>query len=88
MKISIDIAKLNAAIEAAFTLGKMYAADEFASTGIKTPPIANNDPMFHDKWNDWVENNGGHGLHSGDAKREIMTELVMSGDLGDALQFD
>lgn len=88
MKISVDINKLNEAIEAAFKLGKIYAADEIASTGVKTPPIIPNDPMWLDKWNDWVEHKGGHGLYAGDAKREIMTELVMSGELGDALQFD
>jgi hypothetical protein len=86
MKISVDINKLNEAIEAAFNLGKIYAADEIASTGTKTPPIISGEPLR--KWDAWIESKGGHTLHSGDAKREIMTELVMSGELGDALQFD
>ena len=81
MKISIDIHKLNEAIEAAFQLGKIYAADELASIGMEPPRGVQ-------AWDAWIENKGGYTLHSGDAKREIMTELVMSGELGDALQFD
>jgi len=88
MKIQVDIHKLNDAIEAAFNMGKLYAADEMATTGIKTPIIPHNDPMWLDRWNDWIESKGGHGLHAGEAKREIMTELVMAGELGDAFQFD
>lgn len=88
MKIEIDIHKLNDAIEAAFKLGKIYAADEIASTGVKTPNVVNSDEMWSDKWNDWIERKGGHGLHSGEAKKDIMTELVMSGELGAALKFD
>lgn len=88
MLIQVDIHKLNDAIEAAFNMGKLYAADEIATTGMKTPPILPNDPMWLDKWNSWIESKGGHGLHSGEAKREIMMELVMNGELGDAFQFD
>jgi len=86
MKIQVDIHKLNDAIEAAFQLGKVYAADEMASTGTKTPPIIAGAPLR--EWDAWIENHGGIALHSGDAKREIMTELVMAGELGDAFQFD
>lgn len=86
MKIQVDIHKLNEAIEAAFKLGKIYAADEVASTGAKMPPIIAGSPLR--EWDAWIENRGGHTLHSGEAKREIMMELVMNGELGDAFQFD
>lgn len=82
MKMQIDMNKLNEAIEAAFNLGKMYASDELASIGMEVPRAGGN------AWDVWIENKGGHTLYAGDAKRQIMTELVMSGELGDALQFD
>jgi len=86
MKIQVDIHKLNEAIEAAFNLGKVYAADEMASTGTKTPPIIAGAPLR--EWDAWIESHGGITLHSGDAKREIMTELVMAGEMGDAFKFE
>lgn len=91
MKISIDIDKLNDAIERAFQLGKIYATDELATCreGVfKNARIPQYNDMSDDEWNAALESLGGYALHSGDAKREIMMEVLVSGELGDALQFD
>lgn len=60
-------------IDDAFELGKVYATDE-----LNTLPagfFANKQTAVyktHESWTQWLDKNGGHGLHSGDAKLDML----------------
>ena len=76
-KFNLSSAQLCEIINDAFELGKTYATDELDSCrSINTRKV----PTYTnaDKWNEFIEKNGGHTLHSGEAKFEILYEHVQN----------
>ncbi|QDP46920.1 MAG: hypothetical protein Unbinned1529contig1001_35 [Prokaryotic dsDNA virus sp.] len=59
-------------VDDAFDLGALYVTDEISTM---VPCMTSRVPR-HDigpkGWNEFIESNGGHTLHSGDAKGEIL----------------
>ena len=70
-KFNLTAAQLCDIIDDAFELGKTYATDELDSCRTMN---TRNVPVYTDadKWNAFIEKNGGHTLHSGDAKSEML----------------
>jgi hypothetical protein len=80
MNVTITTEALMEAVQAAFELGKYYAADELDSCGIDTPLRKAKDlsgNKFEVAWETWVESRGGLNLHSGDAKTDIVMAAVL-----------
>jgi hypothetical protein len=81
MNVTITTEALMEAVQAAFELGKYYAADELDSCGIKTPFVKFKAGQTADQreviWESWIESRGGLNLHSGDAKTDIVMAAVL-----------
>ncbi len=81
MQIKITTEALMEAVQAAFDLGKTYAADELDSCGIDTPAKKFKGRQSADEreviWQSWIESRGGLNLHSGDAKTDIVMAAVI-----------
>lgn len=81
MNVTITTEALMQAVQAAFELGKTYAADELDSCGIDTPATKFKGGQSADEreviWESWVESRGGLNLHSGDAKTDIVMAAVL-----------
>jgi len=79
-------------IDDAFDLGKVYATDElntlpagfFANT---TTAVYKRNDSTADCWTRFLDDNGGHGLHSGDAKLDLLTKHLVN-HLRDNLDVD
>lgn len=66
-------------IDDAFALGKLYATDELNTcrwVNSSRVPVCDS----NEKWEAFIDANGGHNLHSGDAKAEMLfrhlTEVI------------
>jgi hypothetical protein len=81
MNVTITTEALMEAVQAAFELGKYYAADELDSCGIDTPiKKFKGGQSAHEReglWLSWIESRGGLNLHSGDAKTDIVMAAVL-----------
>lgn len=68
-------------VDKAFDLGKVYATDElntlpigfFANTAT---PVYKRNGSTADAWTKFLDKNGGHGLHSGDAKADVLFDFL------------
>lgn len=77
-------------IDEAFNLGKVYATDELNTTALDATTMI---PVWKSEaqWTEFIESNGGHTLHSGDAKLEMLFELlkpVLRDQFGQIVCFD
>ena len=65
-------------IDRAFNLGKTYATDELHSTAITVIVKDQGIPVWKSEaeWTEFIESNGGHTLHSGRAKEELLYNAV------------
>ncbi len=65
-------------IDKAFNMGKVYATDELNSTAIEVIVEDKGIPVWKSEaeWNEFIESNGGHTLHSGRAKEELLYNAV------------
>lgn len=77
MNVTITTEALMEAVQAAFELGKYYAADELESCGVETPLRKSKGLKDDVAWETWVETRGGLNLHSGDAKTDIVMAAVL-----------
>lgn len=70
-KFNLTAQQLADIIDDAFSLGKIYATDELQTTSNTS---TQNVPVFEDEdqWNKFIEGRGGHTLHSGDAKADML----------------
>jgi hypothetical protein len=80
-------------IDEAFNLGKVYATDELNSTAIEIIVEDKGIPVWKSEaeWNEFIESNGGHTLHSGEAKLDLLFELlkpVLRDQFGQIVCFD
>ena len=76
-KVTLTPAELSDIIDQSFALGKVYSADELQSAGFdKVPSMQGNGAhamqKFLSTWGNWIEQNGGDSLNSGDAKLDIL----------------
>jgi hypothetical protein len=80
-------------IDEAFNLGKVYATDELNSTATWDSSKSTGIPVWKSEaeWNEFIESNGGHTLHSGEAKLDLLFELlkpVLRDQFGQIVCFD
>lgn len=96
MKYTLTPQQLADIIDDAFELGKRYATDELNTLRpgffhkTRTPIYKDGNETAND-WNEMLDLNGGHGLHSGDAKMDILMkhlESHMRGEISEHAQFD
>lgn len=68
---TLTTAQLIDIIDDAFALGKTYATDELATI---SPISTDKVPVCRGRgaWHEFIESNGGHTLHSGDAKGSLL----------------
>ncbi len=81
MDYTLTTEQLSDIIDKAFSLGKRYATDELntlpAGTFAKTrTPIYLDGNNTANDWTLFLDTSGGHGLHSGDAKADILFEAL------------
>ena len=77
IKFKLTAQQIADIIDDAFRLGKVYATDELqttSGTSTRNTPVFEND----DQWNKFIEERGGHALHSGDAKADILFRHLQS----------
>ena len=70
IKVTLTPSELSDIIDLAFDLGKIYASDELESTGAKVFPRRGGEGLKG--WDEYIEENGGVCLNSGDAKLDIL----------------
>jgi hypothetical protein len=64
-------------VDRAFELGKVYACDELDTCGINTPlRLFKSGQNFDNHFGRWIEAKGGYTLHSGEAKQDIILDVV------------